>query len=67
MHARVRGQWIEVELTFDHFFQARAYVLGLGGAIRVIGPQPLVDSTIDFARQVLIVNASAPAMPDEGH
>jgi predicted DNA-binding transcriptional regulator YafY len=70
-HAAIRaadgGRWIEVELTFDHFFQARAYVLGLGGAIRVIGPQPLVDSTIDFARQVLIVNASAPAMPDEGH
>ena len=45
--------WREVRLPFDSLEQARERILGLGGAVRVLEPQPLRDSVIDFARQVL--------------
>lgn len=45
--------WITISLPFEHFFAARDYFLGRGGAAEVISPEPLRLSVIDFARQVL--------------
>jgi predicted DNA-binding transcriptional regulator YafY len=45
--------WREVRLPFDNLEQARERILGLGGAIRVMEPDPLRESVIDFARQTL--------------
>jgi predicted DNA-binding transcriptional regulator YafY len=44
--------WILVELVFDHFFQARTELLGLGAAVRVVEPEALRLSIIDYAKLI---------------
>ena len=47
--------WAEVELNFDYFEQARARLLGFGGAIEVLEPIALRFSVKDYAEQILRV------------
>ncbi|MBL8057706.1 MAG: WYL domain-containing protein [Anaerolineales bacterium] len=49
--------WTPAQLTFEHFEEARARLLGLGGAIEVRGPEALRRSLADFAAQALAVYA----------
>ncbi|MCB2209976.1 WYL domain-containing protein [bacterium] len=46
------SDWLLVELVFDHFFQARTELLGLGAAVRVIEPEALRLSIIDYAKLI---------------
>ena len=48
--------WRHTRLIFDNFHQARMELLGLGGAVRVIAPEALRLSIIDFAQQFLQQN-----------
>ena len=45
--------WIDLELTFEHFFEARDHALSWGGGAEVIAPTALRESVLDFARQIL--------------
>lgn len=44
--------WLEINLSYDSFEEARKSVLSFGGAAEVIEPIPLRMSVIDFARQI---------------
>ncbi len=43
-----------MDLQFDYLPSARTFLLGLGGSVEVLEPDPLRWSMADFARQVLI-------------
>lgn len=45
--------WIELSLSFEHFFDARERILSFGGAAEVITPLPLRESVADYARQTV--------------
>jgi len=45
---------VRVQLTFEYFEQARALLLGLGGAIEVISPAALRRSVADFGEQIFL-------------
>lgn len=55
--------WITIELSFESFFEARARLLGCGRDVEVLAPQPLRQSILDFASQVisLYTQRDAPA------
>lgn len=44
--------WLLVEHTFERLEEARAYVLGLGAGVRVVGPEELRESVAAYAREV---------------
>lgn len=46
------SEWIEIQMSFETFDQARQRILGMGGAIKVLEPQSLRKSINDFAKQV---------------
>jgi predicted DNA-binding transcriptional regulator YafY len=46
-------EWVEVQLFFDSFEEARGKLLALGGAVRVIEPIALKYSILDYAEQIL--------------
>jgi predicted DNA-binding transcriptional regulator YafY len=48
-----REGWRKMVLGFGYFFQARTWVLKLGGAVEVVSPEPLRMSVVDFSRQTL--------------
>jgi predicted DNA-binding transcriptional regulator YafY len=52
------GSWVTVALTFSYFEEARARLLGLGGAVEVLQPLALRFSLRDFAEQAAAVYAS---------
>jgi len=43
---------VRVQLAFEHFEQARAMLLGLGGAIKVVSPEALRRSMADFGERI---------------
>jgi predicted DNA-binding transcriptional regulator YafY len=45
--------WITLELTFENLWWARERLLGFGGAIEVLEPEPLRLSIADYAQQIL--------------
>jgi predicted DNA-binding transcriptional regulator YafY len=45
--------WLTLTLQFESLFAARERVLGLGGAIEVLEPEPLRQSVADFAAQTV--------------
>jgi predicted DNA-binding transcriptional regulator YafY len=45
--------WAMLTLTFDSLEAARAQLLGLGGAVEVLAPEPLRRSIADFGAQVV--------------
>jgi predicted DNA-binding transcriptional regulator YafY len=45
--------WITAELPFESLWTARERLLGFGGAIEVLEPEPLRLSLIDYAQQIL--------------
>lgn len=47
------GEWIQIELAFDHFEHARATLLGYGGAVEVLQPKALRRSIADFAQSIV--------------
>jgi predicted DNA-binding transcriptional regulator YafY len=47
--------WATLTLHYEHFFQARALLLALGGAVEVLEPEPLRLSIADHARQIVKV------------
>jgi len=47
------GGWITLTLVFERLELARERILGLGSAVEVIAPEPLRQSVIDFARQIV--------------
>ena len=51
-----RGAEINVTATFSSFEEARALLLGLGRAVRIVHPDALRLSVLDFARQVQAAN-----------
>jgi predicted DNA-binding transcriptional regulator YafY len=44
--------WTTLRLTFETFYDARARILGLGGAVEVLEPPALRNSILDFAIQI---------------
>jgi predicted DNA-binding transcriptional regulator YafY len=44
--------WLTFELCFESLEQARSRLLGLGGAVEVLEPEPLRLSVADYGRQV---------------
>jgi predicted DNA-binding transcriptional regulator YafY len=48
-----------IDLSFETFREARTYILGLGNAIKVLGPESLRLSVIDHAKQVLNLYSQA--------
>jgi predicted DNA-binding transcriptional regulator YafY len=46
-------QWVELEINFEHFFEARDQALSWGGGAEVLAPTALRESILDHARQVL--------------
>jgi predicted DNA-binding transcriptional regulator YafY len=44
-----------VTLPFESLEDARARLLGLGGAVEVLAPQALRDSVLDYARQTVAI------------
>ena len=51
------GEWPRVQMTFGSFEEARARLLGLGGAVEVVEPLALRLSLADFAEQAAAVYA----------
>ena len=49
----VDSGWLELELDFESFHEARQQILGLGRAIEVLAPEPLRCSVVDFAEQII--------------
>ncbi len=45
--------WITVELPFESLWAARDRLLGFGGAVEVLEPEPLRLTVIDYAQQIL--------------
>jgi predicted DNA-binding transcriptional regulator YafY len=45
--------WTTVRVAFETFYDARARILGLGGAAEVLEPRALRNSVSDFAAQVV--------------
>ena len=52
--------WITLQLSFETLEAARDRVLGLGGAIEVLAPEPLRRTVLDFAQQTVARYASSP-------
>jgi predicted DNA-binding transcriptional regulator YafY len=47
------AEWIELELAFESFEEARQRLLGLGLAVEVLAPLPLRASVLDYAEQIV--------------
>jgi predicted DNA-binding transcriptional regulator YafY len=47
------GKWLEIVLPFKNLEEARARILGYGGAIEVVKPKALRLSILDYARQTV--------------
>lgn len=50
--------WTTVTLWFEDLAAARARLLGLGGAVEVLEPEPLRLSLVDFAQQIVALYRS---------
>ena len=48
--------WSFVEITFNHFFTARMVLLGFGNGVRILTPEALRLSAIDYANEFLREN-----------
>ena len=46
-------EWITLTLPFETFEEARTRILGFGRAVKVLEPEPLRLSVIDFAEQIV--------------
>jgi predicted DNA-binding transcriptional regulator YafY len=55
---RAKGTAVRIECGFASYEDARARVLGLGGAARIVEPEALRHGVVDFARQALITNGA---------
>lgn len=53
--------WITVDLPFASLWVARERLLGFGGAVEVLAPEPLRLSLIDYAQQILKRYGTAPS------
>ena len=47
------GGWITLTLPFETAQAARERILGLGGAVEILEPEPLRKSVIDYAMQIV--------------
>lgn len=45
-------EWVEIDVSFSFFEEARRDLLALGGAVEVVHPKPLRASIADFAEQI---------------
>ena len=45
--------WVTLDLAFRTFREARTSILGLGGAVEVLQPEPLRESVRDFASRIV--------------
>lgn len=50
--AKPDEEWIEIDVSFSFFEEARRDLLALGGAVEVVRPMPLRASMADFAGQI---------------
>lgn len=57
--------WVELTLSFESFEEARARLLGLGRAVKIIQPGVLRQSVVDFAEQVLALYGPAPSSREQ--
>ena len=48
--------WSFVEITFNYFSDARTHLLGFGNGVKIIAPESLRLSTIDYANEFLREN-----------
>ncbi|MBN1261896.1 MAG: WYL domain-containing protein [Anaerolineae bacterium] len=46
------AEWVTLTLTFESLFEARARLLGLGGAVAVLSPDALRDTMRDYGEQI---------------
>jgi predicted DNA-binding transcriptional regulator YafY len=53
--------WIEISLVFESLEEARQRILGLGGAVKVLAPEPLRESVLDHAQQIVDIYPPDPA------
>ena len=44
---------VSLTLIFEHYYQARSKLMGLGGMVKVIAPEALRLGIIDYAQQIL--------------
>jgi predicted DNA-binding transcriptional regulator YafY len=51
------GGWITIVLPFDTLEAARTQLLSYGRAVEVLGPQPLRNSVLDYATQIVALYA----------
>ena len=49
--------WLTIELAFESFFEARTRLLGCGRDVEVLAPEPLRQSILDFASQIVSLYA----------
>ena len=49
--------WVTLTLPFETIWDARERMLGFGGAVEVLEPEPLRESVIDFATQIVALYA----------
>ena len=48
--------WTLIELAFDHLSEARTQLLGFGNAVKIIAPEALRLSAMDYANEFLSIN-----------
>jgi predicted DNA-binding transcriptional regulator YafY len=48
-----RDGWVKLNLSFESFESARGQILGFGRGVRVIAPQALKLSVLDYAEQIV--------------
>ncbi|MBG0785295.1 MAG: WYL domain-containing protein [Anaerolineaceae bacterium] len=48
--------WSLVEIAFDHFSEARTQLLGFGNSVKIVSPEALRLSAIDYAKEFLTEN-----------
>ncbi len=50
--SEIDSSWVDVSMAFEHFEQARAFLLSYGGAVEVLEPAALRLSIADHAEQI---------------
>ena len=47
-----KNGFVQADLLFETFEEARTYILGMGNSIQVLKPESLRLSIMDYARQI---------------
>jgi predicted DNA-binding transcriptional regulator YafY len=47
-----KNSFIQADLFFEDYNEARTYVLGMGNSVKVLEPESLRLSVMDYSRQI---------------